>query len=119
MENVIIIVILAIILIFALLRTVKHFKGGGCCSSGSTTIRDKKTLYDPILGEKILTIEGMSCENCEIRVQNALNRLDGVLCKVNWRKKTAILSYSADISDEIFRKTVENLGYQVTSIHNG
>lgn len=116
MENLIILAILAIILILAVLRTVKHFKGGGCCSSGSTTIRDKKTLTAPIVGKKVITIEGMSCENCEIRVQNALNRLDGVLCKVNWRKKTADISYSAEISDEQLKETIEKLGYEVTSI---
>ena len=116
MENIIIIAILSVILLFAILRTVKHLKGGGCCSSGSTTIRDKKTLTAPILGEKVLTIEGMSCENCEIRVQNALNRLDGILCKVNWRKKTAAVSYIAEISDEQLKETVEKLGYEVTSI---
>jgi len=116
MENVIVIVILAVILLVAVLRTVKHFRGGGCCSSGSTTIRDKKTLSEPVLGEKTLTIEGMSCENCEIRVQNALNRLDGVLCKVTWRKKTASVSYSTEVSDDVLRETVEKLGYRVTSI---
>ncbi len=116
MENLIIIAILAIILILAVLRTIKHFKGGGCCSNGSTTIRDKKTLTAPVIGEKTLTIEGMSCENCEIRVENALNRLDGVLAKVRWKKKIASVSYSAEISDETLRKTVEDLGYQVTSI---
>lgn len=118
MENVIIIAILAIILILAVFRTVKHFKGGGCCSSGSTTIRDKKTLTAPIIGKKVIAIEGMTCENCEIRVQNALNRLDGVLCKANWRKKTADIAYSAEISDEQLRETVEKLGYEVTSIHD-
>lgn len=118
MENFIIIGILAIILIFAAFRTIKHFKGGGCCGSGSTTIRDKKTLTAPILGKKVITIEGMSCENCEIRVQNALNRLDGVLCKVNWKKKTADISYSAEVSDEQLRETVEKLGYEVTAIRS-
>lgn len=118
MENVIVIVILTIILLVAVLRTVKHFRGGGCCSSGSNTIRDRKTLNEPVIGEKTLTIEGMSCENCEIRVQNALNRLDGVLCKVNWRKKAAAVSYSAEVSDDVLRETVEKLGYQVTSIRS-
>ena len=110
----IILAILAVILILAVIRTVKHFKGGGCCGSGSNTIRDKKTLTEPKIGEKLLTVEGMHCENCEIRVENALNRLDGVLCKVNLKKKTAAVSYSAEVSDEVLKETVEKLGYQVT-----
>ena len=116
MDNLIIIAILAVIVIFALLRFRKHFKGGGCCGSGSNTIRSRKTLTDPKLGEKILTIEGMTCENCEIRVENALNRIDGAAAKVSWKKKTAVVSYSKDISDAVLTEAVTKRGYQVTDI---
>ena len=70
----------------------------------------------PKIGEKTLTIEGMHCENCEIRVENALNRLEHVACKVSWKKKTAIVSYSSEISEALLRDTVEAMGYQVTAI---
>lgn len=116
MENYIIIGILLVILMVAIFRVKKHFKGGGCCGSGSNTIRDKKTLTAPKLGEKVMTIKGMSCENCEIRVENALNRLDGVACKVNWKKGTAVVSYSAEVADELLKTTVEKIGYKVTRI---
>lgn len=116
MENAIIIIVLLVILVLALLRAKKHFKSGGCCGSGSNTIRSKKKLTEPKLGEKVLTVEGMHCENCEIRVENALNRLDGVVCKVNLRKKTATVSYSAEVSDDLLKKAVENMGYKVTDI---
>ena len=116
MDNYIIVGILLVILMVAILRIKKHFKGGGCCGSGSNTIRDKKTLTAPKLGEKVMTIEGMSCENCEIRVENALNRLENVACKVSGKKKTAVVSYSAEVSDELLKGAVEKMGYQVTNI---
>ena len=116
MTDVIIIAVLILIIFLALQQTKKKLKGGGCCSGGSTTIRDKKTLTAPKIGEKVLTVEGMHCENCEIRVENALNRLDGVLCKVNLKKKTATVSYSKDVSDELLKETIEKLGYEVTAI---
>ena len=116
MENAIIIGILLIVIVVAVLRTKKHFKGGGCCGSGSNTIRDKKSLTEPKLGEITLTVEGMHCENCQIRVENALNRLDGVVCKVNLKKKAAVVSYSREISGEELKAAVEKLGYQVTNI---
>ena len=116
MENYIIMGILAVIVLIAVLRAAKHFKGGGCCGSGSNTIRDKKTLIAPKLGEKIMTIEGMHCENCEIRVQNALNRLDAVACKVSWKKKTATVEYSAQVTEDLLKEVVEKLGYKVTNI---
>lgn len=118
MENLLILLILAVLLIFAILRTVRHFKGGGCCSGGTRTIRDKKTLSKPVIGQKILTIQGMTCENCEIRVQNALNRLDDVLCKVDRKKKIARVSFSSEVSNELLRQTVETLGYTVTGIED-
>ena len=116
MQDYIIVVVLLAILMLAIFRAKKHFKGGGCCGSGGNTIRDKKSLIGPKIGEKILTVEGMHCENCEIRVENALNRLDNVVCKVNLKKKTATVSYSAEVSDDLLKETVERLGYEVTNI---
>lgn len=116
MENTIVLSILLVVIVFALLRTKKHFTGGGCCGSGSTTVRSHKKLTDPKLGEKVLVIEGMHCENCQNRVENALNRLDGIVCKVNLRKKIATVSYSTEVSDEILKETVEKLGFKVTEI---
>ena len=118
MQNYVIIGILLVVLILAVLRAKKHFKGGGCCGSGGNTIRDKKSLTAPKIGEKVMTIEGMHCENCEIRVENALNRLDHVACKVSWKKKNAVISYSEEVSDEMLKETVERLGYQVTQIRS-
>ena len=116
MENYIVVGILIVLIVIALFRTKKHFKGGGCCGSGSNTIRSRKKLTEPKIGERVLTVEGMHCENCEIRVENALNRLDGVACKVNWKKKTAAVSYSTEVSDDVLKETVEKMGYKVTGI---
>ena len=116
MENAIIIGILVVVIVVALLRMKKHFRGGGCCGSGSTTVRSKKKLTEPKIGEKVLVVEGMHCENCQNRVEHGLNRLDGVVCRVNLKKKTATVSYSTEVSEELLRETVEKLGYQVTEI---
>ena len=110
--------VLLIVLAAAVVRAKKHFKGGGCCSSGSNTIRDKKVLTEPVIGEKVLTVEGMTCENCAVRVENALNRLDDVMCRVHLKKKTAVVSFSREISDEVLKNAVERMGYQVTQIRD-
>lgn len=116
MSNGIILAIVPIILVLALLRAKKHFKGGGCCGSGSNTIRTRKTLTEPRLGEKKLIVEGMRCENCQARVENALNRLEGVACTVDLKKKTALVSYSREVTDAELTAPLEKLGYQVTEI---
>lgn len=116
MENFIIILILALVVFLGLRHARKHFRGGGCCGSGSNTIRSHKELTQPQLGEKQLTVQGMHCENCQARVENALNRLDGVACTVNLRKKTATVRYSTPVPDDLLKQTVESLGYSVTQI---
>ncbi|MBO4937435.1 MAG: heavy-metal-associated domain-containing protein [Oscillospiraceae bacterium] len=116
MENYIIVGIVLVLIVTAIFRVKKHFKSGGCCGSGGNTIRSRKTLSAPKLGEKTLVIEGMHCENCEIRVENALNRLEDVACKVSLRKKTATVSYSAEVSDDLLKTTVERMGYRVVEI---
>lgn len=115
MENVLIIGALVIVLVLALLRARKHFQGG-CCGSGGNTIREKKVLTEPIIRKKRLCIAGMHCENCQIRVENGLNRLDGVLGRVNLRRGSAEVSMTKEIPDELLIAAVEKLGYQVTSI---
>lgn len=104
------------LIIPALLHAKKHFSGGGCCGSGRNTIRSHKELTEPQIGEKVLTVEGMHCENCQARVENAINHIDGAVCKVNLKKKTATVSYSVEIPDEVLKEAVEKLGYKVTDI---
>ena len=116
MTDIVIIVLVLLVAVLALLRAKKHFKGGGCCGSGSTTIRSRKTLTEPKIGEKVLTVEGMHCENCQARVENALNRLDGVACLVNLKKKTATVTYSREVTDAELKAPLEKLCYRVTQI---
>lgn len=116
MGDLLIVGILAALVVLAVLRARKHFRGGGCCGSGGGTVRTHKKLRAPELGRRVLTVEGMHCENCQARVENAINRLEGVACRVDLRKKTATVSYSAPVDDEVLKQTVEKMGYRVTQI---
>ena len=66
--------------------------------------------------EKKLIIEGMRCSHCSGRVEAALNALDGVSAKVNLEEKTATVTLSQSISDEILIKSVTDAGYTVKEI---
>ncbi len=116
MENVVLILLLMTLLAIAALRVRKHFSGGGCCGSTSDTIRTRKKLDAPILCQKRLRIDGMHCKNCQARVENAVNRLDGAACVVDLRKNVATVDCAREISDELLRQTVEKLGYSVLEI---
>ena len=115
MANFILVCALLLLVFFALRSARKHFRGEGGCCGGAGTVREKKKLTAPRIGEKTVRIEGMHCENCRNRVEHAVNRLDGAVCRVNLRKKTARISYSVPVSDETLRETIEALGYEVQS----
>lgn len=66
---------------------------------------------------KTMNIEGMMCCHCEARVKKALEALDAVSeAAVNHESGTAVVTLSADISDEKLKETVEAEDYKVTSI---
>lgn len=67
--------------------------------------------------KKIVTIEGMMCNHCKNKVESSLKELESVTkVKVNLANKTAEIYSNEVISDEDIKKTITNLGYQVTSI---
>ena len=116
-STMIVLVVIVVIAAIALKNSIGHFKGeGGCCGGGGTVIPDEKTLSGPIIGEKTVHIEGMHCENCKNRVERAINRIDGAVAKVNLKKKTAVVSFDREISEEDIRRAVEEQDYKVISI---
>ena len=71
-------------------------------------IKEKRTM------KKTLKIEGMMCPHCEATVRKALEELSQVeSAEVSHEKGLAVVTLSADISDELLRKTVEDKGYKV------
>lgn len=117
MGNVIIIAVLLIIVVLAISPTLKHFKGEGSCCGGGGSVKEFKKLDAPKIGEKEMEIEGMHCENCKNRVERAVNKIDGAVCRVSLKKKIAKVSYSREIGDEELREAVGKLGYEVKAIH--
>nr|WP_317351719.1 heavy metal translocating P-type ATPase [uncultured Agathobacter sp.] len=66
---------------------------------------------------KTLNIEGMMCGHCEARVKKALEALDAVdEAVVSHTDGTAVVTLNAEVSDDLFKETVEAQDYKVTSI---
>jgi sulfite exporter TauE/SafE/copper chaperone CopZ len=64
---------------------------------------------------KILQIEGMTCTSCEMRIENALKKLDGVVeVKAVFSSSNVYITYDANIVglDQII-ETIEKLDYAV------
>ncbi|MEI6754291.1 MAG: cation transporter [Paludibacter sp.] len=66
--------------------------------------------------EKTLEIKGMSCGHCSARVEKVLNAIDGVSAKVDLDSNSAKLILSKEISDEVLKIAVDNIGYEVVGV---
>ena len=66
---------------------------------------------------KKLIIEGMMCSHCTGRVEKALSALEGVSAvEMSLEGKSATVTLSADVSDDVLTKAVTNAGYEVLSV---
>ena len=75
-------------------------------------IEEEKTMT------KTMKIEGMMCGHCEATVKKALEGLDGVAsAEVSHEAGTAVVELSADVADDVLKKTVEDKDYKVTAIN--
>ena len=68
--------------------------------------------------EKNLIIKGMTCPHCNVRVENALNSVNGVKARVNVGAKFAMVDCSETITNADLIRAVQNAGYEVIKIEN-
>lgn len=66
---------------------------------------------------KIIKVEGMSCEHCAKKVENALKGIKNVnYVKVNLKNKNVEIDLKEDISNDILKSVIEDLGYIVVNM---
>lgn len=119
MGTAVILVVLVIVVIFAVKSGIQHGKGeGGCCGCGGSIKEDKKVLTGDIIATKIVTIDGMHCENCKNSIEHQINRIDGASCEVNLKKKIATIQMDKPVDNETIRRTIERLDFKVVDIKN-
>ena len=67
---------------------------------------------------RTLTIDGMSCQHCVMRVKNALEELEGVQsAHVDLEKKTADVEMKQDVDESALFRAVQEAGYTAVSIY--
>jgi Cu+-exporting ATPase len=78
---------------------------------------DDNSLQEDTTMKTIINIEGMCCEHCAKRVENALSAVSGVVsAEVKLKKNLAILRSREALQEEEIRSAIENAGYKVVSI---
>ncbi len=58
----------------------------------------------------------MSCGSCAVRIEGALNRLDGVRAAVNFALERAHVQHEAAVSTVDLIRAVESTGYQASVV---
>ncbi len=117
MATAIVVGVLIIIGYLSLRSGVKHFKGeGGCCGGGGDSVPKQKKKKVEALYTKIITIEGMHCDNCKNSVERNINEIEGASARVHLKKKQAVVEMDREIPDEALIEAVENAGFEVLKI---
>lgn len=83
--------------------------------------KDRKIKYklkkDDNAMTKTMKIDGMMCSHCEGRVKQSLEGLAQVSqAEVSHEKGRAVVTLTAEVSNDVLKKTVEDQGYNVISI---
>ncbi len=117
--TVIICVLLLLICIFAVRSYAKRLSSGCCGAAGEkkekkVKVEDRDASHYPIT--KLLSIDGMTCGNCVRRVENSLNRLDGVWAEADLSSGTVRVRMKRDMEDAVLRQTVREAGYALLSV---
>lgn len=81
--------------------------------SGVDNKEDEKGM---VMMKKTLVVEGMMCEHCKMHVEKALAGVAGVdSAQVDLEKKTATVSLTEDVADQVLMDAVKEAGYEPVS----
>ena len=73
---------------------------------GTTTV-----ICDPHEIANVMGVDGMTCQNCQRHVENALNTLPDTLAEVNLSARNVMVWTKADADEEVIRKAIRDAGY--------
>ena len=119
MRTIIVILILSLIIITLILSIRKRIKNGSsCCGTHEAPpekikVKDKNKTHYPY--KYSLTVDGMYCSNCALRVENTLNSIEGVWATVNLQNKSVIVLSKKSLDENFFSRKVAEAGYTVTA----
>ena len=120
MGTILVAALLSLVFVYAIYSYVRKLRqGGGCCgghepAEKKVKVADRDKRYYPYT--VTLTVDGMTCGNCVRRVENALNRLDGVWAEVDLGAHRATVRTKQRPDEAALRQAVRGAGYLVLSV---
>jgi len=121
MGTIIVLLVLAIIVLCAILSIRKRIKyGSACCGTHDAApkkikVKDKNKAHYPYT--YTLTVDGMHCSNCALRVENALNSKDGVWASVKLENNTVLVRSKNPMKWEDFSTLINKAGYTLIELN--
>lgn len=115
MANIIIVLILVALVGYGIYSYVHHLThGGGCCgerdaAAKKVKVEDHNKAHYP--HTLVMGVDGMTCQNCQRHVENALNTLPDTLAEVNLSARNVTVWTKADADEEVIRKAIRDAGY--------
>lgn len=120
MQNVIIVVILIFIIALAVYGIYRRAKfGSSCCGSKepvskAARVHDKKKSHYPFVYN--ISVDGMHCENCARRVENAFNKHEGNWATVSIGEKKVLLRSKTSRDHDELRDIITSAGYVFVNV---
>ena len=115
MANVIIVLILVVAVVYGIYNYVHHLNhGGGCCGEHDAPARKVKaadTNKSHYPHRLVMGVDGMTCQNCQRHVENALNAMTDTLAEADLSAQKVTVWTKADVDEDAIRQAIRDAGY--------
>ena len=115
MANVIIVLILVVAVVYGIYNYVHHLNhGGGCCGEHDAPARKVKaadTNKSHYPHRLVMGVDGMTCQNCQRHVENALNAMTDTLAEADLSAQKVTVWTKADAVEDAIRQAIRDAGY--------
>lgn len=115
MANVIIVLILVVAVVYGIYNYVHHLNhGGGCCGEHDASARKVKaadTNKSHYLHRLVMGVDGMTCQNCQRHVENALNVMPGTWATVDLAAQNVTILTKDEADEDAIRQAIRDAGY--------
>lgn len=114
--------IILLVIIAAVIAAVRSVKKGGSCSCGCGSsdspapVRVHDRNPNHYSHEALIRIEGMHCSNCAVKVDNALNQMEGVWSTTSLGEKQADVLMKEPLEENLLKQKIREAGYIVSSV---
>lgn len=115
MATVIIVLILLALVGYGIYSFVHYLTcGGGCCGEHEPPVKkvkveDRNKAHYP--HTLVLGVDGMTCQNCQRHVENALNVLPGTWAAVDLAARSVTVLTKDEADEDTIRQAIRDAGY--------